>query len=320
MSLVDEAVISVLNRRFVSCYWNTFEGPGHDPAAATFAKGLGQLEYGAIVTPDGELVRTFGFDRLEVFLSFLLALLDHPEYARWTDDEKRILQEAERDVSDVGRQLAAARLCGEVLDFARAEKFVARALEHASTNAWSARARYARAHLWSINLGHHEPSRVRAELDRIVSPPADIADDIALDRMGLDLQLRPRGVFFTGWRFLPKVDLTARAAELETWIRRAPTSNRRGQMLFLLGLCRMDQGDRAAADAAWSRHVADLPQDRHAVLSRIHTTTYRFSPYSGRVSGTQKTSSEVSRRVKGLARKISAHGVELRFAATRRER
>ena len=38
MSLVHESLVSVLNRRFVNCYYNSFPWVGHDEGAAAFAK------------------------------------------------------------------------------------------------------------------------------------------------------------------------------------------------------------------------------------------------------------------------------------------
>ena len=60
-------------------------------------------------------------------------------------------------------------------------------------------------------------------------------------------------------------------------------------MHFLLGLARMNDGYNKGADQVWSKHFNDYPEDRFALLSRIHHTDYQFSPYGQGVLVIQRT-------------------------------
>jgi tetratricopeptide (TPR) repeat protein len=278
VSLVHESLIEVLNRRFVCTYYNAFRGDGHDADAAAFCAGKA-VRYGAVFTPDGKLVVSFGFDRAEVARGLRQALANHPELAKPSEEERRLLERAEREPADIDVQLRAARLLGWLLDYDKAQALLDRALQGEPTAELAARIRFEKSHLALLDFERSKPAALREAFDNIESPPKEWALELALDRLSLDVQLRPDGAFFTGWQFKPGIDLQAIAAQLEKWRAESPNSTRIGQIHFYLGLARMGQDDREGADRIWREHWEKYPEDRYAILSRLHHTTYQFSPY-----------------------------------------
>ena len=283
MSLVQESLIDVLNRRFVSCHYNAAPGVGYDQDAAALAEKIKEsgksLRYGAILTPDGELVVSFGFDMDGFHRALKTSLEKHPEYAVMSDEEERIIRHAKKRPDDVDAQFDAVELYAQILQFERANELLDGLLERKLSSGDAARAHYLKGHYALIDLDSRDEETVRSEFASIKDAPEELADDIAMDLMELDVELTPTPGFFTGWRFEKGRDLAATRKELESWIKRAPHSNRIGQMHFLLGLARMNDGDKKGADQVWSKHFNDYPEDRFAMLSRIHHTDYQFSPY-----------------------------------------
>lgn len=283
MSLVQEALIGVLNRRFINCYYNSFPSIGHDAKAAEFADKLRKqgksLRYGAIITPDGELVVSFGFDLPGFYKAITTSLEKHPEYDRLSDEEQEIIARAEADPLDADAQFALATLYGELLKFDQARQTLERLIKRTEDQDVLARARYLKGHLTLIDPGNQDAEGVRRAFARMPAVPADLEDDVALDRMTLDIELKPGQGFFTGWRFNEKRDIPATIAELKRRIQQTPDSNRIGQMRFYLGLAHIAAKDKNAADEAWETHYTQHPDDRYAMLSRIHHSSYVFSPY-----------------------------------------
>ncbi len=309
MSLVQESLIDVLNRRFVSCHFNAFPAAGYDEDAAALAEKIEEsgktLRYGAILTPDGELVVSFGFDMDEFHRALKTSLEKHPEYAGMSDDEERIIRRANKRPSDVDAQFDAIVLYAQILQFGKANRLLDHLLARKLSSGDAARARYLKGHFALIDLDNRDEETVRSEFATIKDVPEALADDIAMDLMELDVELTPVPGFFTGWRFEEGCDLAATRQELEKWIKRAPDSNRIGQMHFLLGLARMNDGDKKGADQVWSKHFNDYPEDRFALLSRIHHSDYQFSPYGQGVVVIQRTgddpeSAEMFKKMKKL--------------------
>ena len=265
-------MIACLNRHFVSCYFNASpRGPGGDAAANAFIrKHRLPLRYGGIVTTEGKLLVAFGYDRVEVFTAFQKVLADKDP----TEAESAILGKG---------GLPAARVASDRLDYKAARRHAALAVKAARNEEEKARALYALGHILLLDVANPDPAAVRVAFDAIGKIPDDIADDIALDRIALEVELTPRHGFYTGWRLKPAADEKAIAASLAKWIERAPKSNRIGQMHFFLGLARRALKDNAGADAIWKTHYTNWPDDRWSMLSRIHHTSYRFSPYKKNV-------------------------------------
>ena len=201
MSLVHETLVSVLNRRFVNCYYNSFPWVGYDEDAAAFAKkaeaGGKRLNYGAIFTPDGEMVVSFGFDMQEFYRSLKKAMAEHPELTQPSDQEKLAFERARAKPQDVAAQLAAARLHSELLNFDKARELLDRAIEAKHGSAEDlARARYLRGHIALLDPENRDRAAVKKALANIEHLPADLADDAAVDRIAADIELRPGGGFF----------------------------------------------------------------------------------------------------------------------------
>ena len=296
VSLVQESLIDVLNRRFVSCHYNAAPGVGYDEDAAALAEKIKEsgksLRYGAILTPDGELLVSFGFDMDGFHRALKTSLEKHPEYAVMSDEEERIIRHARSRPDDVDAQFDAVELYAQILQFERANELLDGLLERKLSSGDAARAHYLKGHYALIDLDSRDEETVRSEFASIKDAPEELADDIAMDLMEHDVELTPTPGFFTGWRFEKGRDLAAAQKELEKWIERAPESNRIGQMHFLLGLARINDGDKAGADQVWSKHFNDYPEDRFAMLSRIHHTDYQFSPYGKSVVVMQITSDD----------------------------
>ena len=294
MSLVQESLIDVLNRRFVCTYFNAFSGIGHDDKANEFINGR-RIGYGAIFTPDGELIVSFGFDMKEFYEALSTALADHPEYAALTSAEEEVIRKAADDPDDVASQFAAAQLYAELLGFDTAMGYLDDVIEQADDDVDRNRARYLRAHYrllsHEVQMRTQHPGGVSAEardggrvdvqeeLLSLEGLPSDVEDDRILDLISIDTELTPRSGFYTGWRFKPDTDLDATIELLREWIEKAPESNRIGQMQFYLGLALAGQDKIDEADEVWQGHIDRHPEDRFAMLCRFHHTSYVFSPH-----------------------------------------
>src|SRR5687767_3841621 len=96
----ETRVIRLVNRRFVSFYYNTGgPGLGKDPAAAAFTRGRTKNVYAfyAAFAPDGEPVGvTDVYAAKDNVFDFLVALLRaNPEFDKFTKDEEAVLARAQ---------------------------------------------------------------------------------------------------------------------------------------------------------------------------------------------------------------------------------
>ena len=314
--------MGVLNRRFVFCFYNAFSSNGADAAANKFFKEHGGRGYGAIFTPDGKCLGSFGFNVTEFYHVLKSAAKNQPEYWHFDDNEKKILADAEKNPSDLDAQRDAARLHTELLDFERAAEILESFLERTNDRKQEAIAKYWAAHLAlseSDLLCHQyvanwnrlsEDKRdqllkrrqvIAEQLSKLDNLSEDLLDDRAVDLITLEVRLRPGRGFYTGWQFKPDADKKAIAKQLQDWIKRSPSSNRIGQMHFLLSLAYADDGDLKSADQIWQKHIDNYPADRFAMLSRFHHTSYQFSPYKGGRGGVV---------IGGRTRRLTAEEVE----------
>ncbi len=283
---MHESLVGVLNRRFVNCYFNSFNGPGADPTALELFKELEidpkSLRYGAIITPEGEFVNSFGFSQDEFYRKIVSALEANPELAKLTEQEEAIIERAKRRVN-IESLLAGAQVHLELLDFDAAEEICNRFLRSAGGDGeQQARMQAMLGHIQLLDLRKDRRSEARDILSNIkldyVPPIAqDIADDIAIDLIACDVSIAPSRAFYGGWQ-MDEAVAEQHAQTIELWLERDPNSNRRGEMLFYLGLARLAMADQAGANKAWRRHADELPEDRFAMLSRLHHSEYVFSP------------------------------------------
>ena len=311
MSLVHQSIISILSRRYVSCYYDTYGSDAHDDVAEEFVKNARLLHgdsvrYGGIFTPEGEMLISFGFDRLEFYLALRYSLVARPEYAWETEEEKTVFAAAKEAPEDVALEIAAAELATELLQFEKAAGYLRRAASGGSSRADENRALYLLGRLSLLDLGNLDSDHVRRSFDEIEDPDARLAEAMALDLMSLDLELRPKGVFFRGWQFKKERKLETVIQDLKRRIAAPADRYRIGEMHFYLGLAHMGLGDKKAANAVWRAHYTQWPEDRLAMLSRIHDTSYWASPYgSSRVtmSGSSFPPSNTPWLIEQLARK-----------------
>ena len=295
--------MGVLNRRFVFCFYNAFNGFGGDPAAKKFFKENGGKSYGAIFTPEGKCLASFGYNVTDVYRALKKSADQSPQHWWQTGPEKAVLQAAKDHADDLQAQLAAARLHVELLDFARAAEILEAFRKTEAGNRDKAVAAYWQAHhalaendlqtqqykrAWDA-VGDEQKLKLNTQREALQKElvrlegklPEDLEDDRAVDLIGSRVRLRQARGFYTGWQFPADVDKAAIAASLDAWINKAPRSNRIGQMYFLLGLAYADQGKMKLANKAWKRHADLYPADRFAMLSRFHHSSYQFSPYGG---------------------------------------
>ncbi|MBI3409110.1 MAG: hypothetical protein HY040_12255, partial [Planctomycetes bacterium] len=104
------------------------------------------------------------------------------------------------------------------------------------------------------------------------------------------------------------VDPKKVAGELEAWIEKAPLSRRLGEMRFYLGLAQYACGDKKAAEATWQKHTVDLPEDRFALLSRLHHSSYAFAPQKGVVADPSGNPEAMKILQKALKRGVNPDG------------
>ena len=328
VSLVQEPMIGVLNRRFVFCFYDAFAvRRGGDKQAADFFKKNGGRSYGAIFTPEGKCLSYFGFDMPDVTQALAKSRKQAADHWWMTDAEKAILARAAKQPKNLKAQLAAAELHSELLDVNSAVKVLNDFINATDSEPDKQIARYWSAHhrLTGNNLRYHtygrrtrisaeEKKRLsdeRAELRKIFARlknlPRDLEDDRALDLLSMDVGLRRARGFYTGWEFHADVKKDAVVGQLKKLIADNPSSNRIGQMHFLMGLAKANSGDLKAADVIWKNHFEKYPADRFSMLSRFHHTEYQFSPHGGgrgaRVVGGRRkrlSKEEVERVLKSL--------------------
>lgn len=279
---MHESLVGVLNRRFVSSYFNANSGPGTDPTAKELLDEINvdpnELSYGAIITPSGERLSSFGYSQDEFYRKIDQALTEHPEFAALTPDEEAAFARAEKMPADLAVQLAAAQIHLELLDFDAGEGLCDRFLARPDLGEQErARALAMKGHVTLLDLRSDRRSWAREILMSISGAPGDIADDIATDLIACDVSVAPTQAFYGGWQMDPAA-APRHERTIREWLQRDDQSNRRGEMLFYLGLSRLAQDDLEGANEAWSRHVGELPEDRYALLSRLHNSEYIFSP------------------------------------------
>jgi len=311
VSLVQEPLIGVLNRRFVFCFFNSFNGPGGDAAASAFFKEHGGKGYGAIFTPDGKCLSSFGYNMTDVYRALKNSSHQSPEHWLHTEQEKAVLLAAKNSPDDLQAQLAVARLHMELLDFASAAQVLDAYSNRVTDDRDKAVVAFWKAHYllaendletqqykraWDavgdekkLKLSNQREVLLK-ELVRLEGKlPEELEDDRVVDLIGSRVRLRQARGFYTGWQFPADEDKADIAKSLDVWIKKAPASNRIGQMHFLRGLAYADDGKMKSADEAWKWHIETYPADRFAMLSRFHHSSYQFSPYAGgrgpRVSG-----------------------------------
>src|SRR5918995_2721088 len=122
----ETRVIRLVNRRFVSFYYNTGgPGLGKDPAAAAFVKGKvkNTFAFYAAFTAAGEPVGvTDVYANKDNTFDFLVALLrENPDLDRLTPDEEATLARAKAEPANAAARLAAGQLLEDLGRYKEAE-------------------------------------------------------------------------------------------------------------------------------------------------------------------------------------------------------
>jgi len=135
-----------------------------------------------------------------------------------------------------------------------------------------------RAHAGVQAFGARDLDQLRAELESAGGVLPEFQDDRLADLISLDVELRHGRAFFGGWWIREGADAAGLLESIRAERERAPHSNRIGELRFYEGLCEYALGHPARADQLFAAHARDLPKDRFALLSRLHESSYAFSP------------------------------------------
>ena len=250
-------------------------------AKKSAAKAGQSMRYGMIATPDGEFIVSFGYGREEFTRALKMAMGKYPKLARFSKGEEQIVQKAKKEPMNVKAQIKAARIYSEILQPEKAIALMDGFLKNDVSPKDEAIARYWKGHFLTMEIENPHSKLAGELLSSTKNLPMDLQDDAELDRISLDVELISAPGFFTGWQYKKGTDLKKTIAALESWLKKDPRSNRRGQMYFLLGLAKHQAGEKQEAKSIWAKHVKELPDDRFAMLSRIHHPGYQFSPFGG---------------------------------------
>ncbi len=270
----DIRVIDLLNRRFVSYYFNRSGlGQGGNPDAATFTRGKtkNQYAYYAAFKPDGTyLGETPLYGTKEEVFSFLLRLLkENPNLAKPTERESATRKNAKTE------PVLCARLEEELGRYDRAEQL------YASVDSPV-------AHLGRVRIARYRRDWVQhATLDVKLATPADRAMERA-------------------YRYLAKKKFAEAQSLLRKALQKGPASKRTAEMHFYCGVACwfLDQRDWAKFHWCWVQK--NLSEDRMYMRCRIASAAEGM-PYrnpelggfkaGGRI-GTQEIVAEVDRSMK----------------------
>ena len=144
---MEEPLIGVFNRRFVFNFFNAFRGgDGGDKRAARFYRKHGGTSYGALFTPDGRCLGSFGFNMTGVYRTVLHSKKAAPEFWQHSEAERAVLERAERSPDNLQAAVAAAQLHMELLDFKDAYAVLDRFLKVSKDEDDKNVARYWRLH------------------------------------------------------------------------------------------------------------------------------------------------------------------------------
>lgn len=233
----DKRVIELLNRRFVSYYFNrSGKGEGGNAAASKFTTGKTKNPYAyyAAFKADGTYLGEtplYG-DKDEVFAFLRQLLADHPDYAHATEAEKRIRAAAAE------APLPAARLEEELGNWEKADALYTGV---DAPGAHRGRARIAR---------YRKDWQAHAALEGRLPAPADVAMERA-------------------YRLLAAKDYAEAQSVLRAALRAPETGPRTAEMHFYCGVACWFLGQRDWAKFHWCWVQDNLPDDRMYMRCRV---------------------------------------------------
>jgi tetratricopeptide (TPR) repeat protein len=265
VTLSDERVVALVNRRFVFTYFSLVDWAELSDAEAKHAIVRLAPEYGEkvrrtpptfLLSPDAEVLATLDTAASpEAFLRLARRLLaEHPEYDRPTAEEAALLTATRRDPPS---RLLRGRL---QLELARVEE--ARATLETLTEAAEGVHDAIRTEALYV-LGHLARLEGDVELARRHFSRIDALPDGA--RAGLALDLRAE-----------RAHLLAAAGDwdgsLQAWSAieaDAPLFDRKAELLYAKGLAYYHTGKRRNANYTWVRLMTELPEDRYYQKARL---------------------------------------------------
>lgn len=274
-------------------FWNA-------AGAKRLGGGTGGGVYAGLFQADGSRLAEVGFGMKDFYAAILETKAQAPAVWELSAEERSIVEHALEDPGGLEASLAAARVYYELLDFERADAVLEAFCEGTTDAAKKVHAQHRQLHYRlarnSIEFYQYdrdleagarqafleERQGLRDQFLELGDLPPDLEGARILDAVVCDVELRPSGIFFTGFQFVEGANCVRLTALLEGWIERfGEHSPRVGECMFLLGLAHRGTGKPEAADRVWREHVEKYPADRFAALSRMHDSAYQFSPYRG---------------------------------------
>ncbi len=273
VTLSDETVVTLINRRFVFTYfslvdWSELSDPDAKHAIVAVAPELGAKVRPTPPTfffsPEGKVLATL--DTLEAPAAFLrLAkslLAEHPEYDRPSADEATL---AAKSKVDPRSRLDLARLRLELADVAEARTILESLLATGHGDV-RADALHLLGRVSRVEGDAERAERYFAEIDRL---PEKVRRPLALDiRMERAHLAALRGEW---------------ARSLEAWSAiEADVSSfaRLDELLYAKGLSYYRLGRRRDANHTWVRILEELPEGRYYQRARLAAMGPTYSPPS----------------------------------------
>ncbi|MGE0432069.1 MAG: hypothetical protein AB7K09_06905 [Planctomycetota bacterium] len=258
--LAETRVINLLNRRFISFYFNVGRGgQGYDAdAAAYIAKVDPRFGGNAVPTPpvwifspEGKLLATIdNFASKDVFFSSLLKVLqDHADYNRVTGDEQKLIDAAAAANATDDERLAHAQLLEQLgRESAAAGEYGKVAASAPAGSKATAVAQLGIARLARLTQKWTTLDRALAAVEAANTDNRHgLADEVAMERAyhlqadGKHKELREH---------------------LEAAVKAYPASKRLGEMHFTLGVACLLLDDAAWANYHFCWVMENLPADR----------------------------------------------------------
>lgn len=262
-------MINLLNRRFVSFYYNTGgPGLGKDRDAAAFLKGKTRNTYAfyASFSAAGEpLGITDIYASKDNTFDFLMALLrQNPEFDRNTPDEDAILERARKEPANMVAQLEAARLLEELGRYRDAIVHYRRIVDGTAPALVTAD-----AFRGLLRIARH--NRRWAELE-LLAKAAESRDADGKMALAADLAME------RGFRLKDERKFAEMRKLLETAIERDGRSPRLSELHFYAGVACYFLEDVDNASYHWCWVVENLPDDR--LVRRCFTAAaHKGMPY-----------------------------------------
>lgn len=265
----ETRVINLLNRRFVSFYYNTGgPGLGKDRDAAAFLKGKTKNTYAfyAAFSAAGEPMGiTDIYASKDNTFDFLVALLrQNPEFDRNTPEEEAILGRARKEPGQVAAQLEAGRLLEDLGRYRDANSHYRRVVDGTASTTVTADAFRGLLRIARYNRRWIELETLAKEAEsRDADGKLMLAADLAMER---------------GFRLKDERKFAELRKLLESAIEKHAQSPRVSELRFYAGVACWFLEDMDSASYHWCWVVENLPDDR--LVRRCFTAAaHKGMPY-----------------------------------------